>query len=213
MSPGNPPAYRQRSTPGCASPAARPAPSSRHRRKHTPTAHSPTSPEFPRPPASARRRSKRHGPCRDRTAPGPHRHPPDHPTIDHAEHRRRMPGHLTDRLLQTEQLQIPRVMAKHAGKRAPQPRMRITIVRQAVAADHRQAVRHDPLHVRPRPSGSRSPGRDQSFGRLISSGPTPRRYPQHPPGEFRMRIDQVICTGTSLRSRSGISTVDPAAYG
>jgi hypothetical protein len=92
--------------------------------------------------------------------------------------------------------------------------MRIRIVRQSIAPDHRQLMRHDPAHIRLVHLKENRPRGQQLRCRL------PRRHPplrrdilQHRPAISGCGTDQVICTGTSGRSRSGISTVDPAAYG
>ena len=74
------------------------------------------------------------------------------PCCEHAaafepERRRGESGHLVDRGLKGKKLQVARVMPEHARESAPQPRMRLRVVRQPVGADHRVVELQYALHV------------------------------------------------------------------
>src|SRR5712692_6044134 len=58
---------------------------------------------------------------------------PDEPAPAQAELRRRLPGHLGDRLLVREQPRLPHVLAENAGERAAHARMRAPGVRTVAA--------------------------------------------------------------------------------
>ena len=59
----------------------------------------------------------------------------------------RQAGHAAHRLFEPEQAELPAVMAEDAREGAPQPRMRVRIVRQPVGADHRVLEAQDALHI------------------------------------------------------------------
>ena len=70
-----------------------------------------------------------------------------HPAFVQAEIARRQARHLVDGLLQAEQVLLAPIAGQHPRKGAPQARMRMPVVRQAVGTDDAARVADDAAHV------------------------------------------------------------------
>jgi len=70
-----------------------------------------------------------------------------HAAILEPELRGRQRGHAPHRLFQRKQIDVAHVVAEHARERAPQPRVRMLVVRQAVGTDHGVRIGQHAPHV------------------------------------------------------------------
>jgi hypothetical protein len=83
---------------------------------------------------------------------------------------------------------------------------------QTIAADHCKPMGQYTLYVLLVHLEEDRTGRQKTLGRIPQFGaPVTRDVVQHAPGAFWVWHRPGDCTGASGRSRSGISTVDPAA--
>ena len=112
----------------------------------------------------------------------------DDAAVLQAEHLGGAAGHLVDRLLHAEEAEVARIVAEHAREGAPEARVGIGVVRQSVAADHREVVLHDPLHVLFVHLEEDGAGGEEFLGGFFRGGvPLLGDVVEHAAGEFGMR--------------------------
>ena len=106
-----------------------------------------------------------------------------------AEFTRGQAGHPEHGLFQAEQADIPGIVAEHARKRAPQARMRVDVVRQAVRADHGARMRDDIADIGLVELEVDRACRQQALPRLaLAAVPFPRNVGNLAPRHFGMRV-------------------------